>query len=758
MADRKNQSEKVSFPKNIQEIVSNLRNVTRTSKSDIYGMETDLARTSSEIKYDQIKKNMAKINTDKLLTSSLSNQRMNSSKTQKSGDSGEGLYDIIKDPAMMNQLQSALSGYNVQFKQLMQDYEVIKRCIPQVHKTLQMMQQNIANPDSISKNIVGIKFNANVPEPRQKEVLELLRGKYKINQEVEKIIEKYLIVSTAYIADVPYSAITKMLRPDDSLAINEAVMLEDMDSLTESGTLLEILKKKSIDVQVMSESAMGALFGENLPLIAPDIEASMMLTEAMNNIEFFNGALSYYKYDIINETVAQNVNHGHDARSVLEKLRSKKPEADGDTVVDGFISEEQAKKIDKNVTFRGCKSEFLDPARMIAFKMRDTVIGYFYVEDDSTYNNPNTQRSIMDQINSTVYKTHSDTTAARKNQVEQMVIKTIGQKLISAVSDKFLVDNMKDINIIYEFVKEHELHTKRKRVVFFHPDEIVEVRREEGSILKNSLFMAKLFILTILSNTIINATRGGDRTTYYVSTGLTTDIEGHVNKAIAAIKQGQLRYSDMGTINEVFNVVGSNVDVFIPQSVDGSRPIDAEVISGQNVDMNNDFLEFLIRNIIMSFGMPPSIVENFESVDLARTLSMSNLDAAKVFMDAQLEITPAITKHIQNILMYEFPEDPDLCNVEATFNTPSVIVREMNRDIISSVQEMADLIIELLVAEDDETPSATKKRILRYKYIRECTPTLDWDAIDNICEELNIEYRVATLVAKLTKKDDTSGY
>ena len=73
---------------------------------------------------------------------------------------------------------------------------------------------------------------------------------------------------------------------------------------------------------------------------------------------------------------------------------------------------------------------------------------------------------------------------------------------------------------------------------------------------------------------LANVTRGGDRQIHYVKTGLTTDVEGSVNSTIRAIKQNQIRYSDIGTINDIFNIVGSLVDVFMPVSIDGERPIE----------------------------------------------------------------------------------------------------------------------------------------------------------------------------------------
>ena len=130
--------------------------------------------------------------------------------------------------------------------------------------------------------------------------------------------------------------------------------------------------------------------------------------------------------------------------------------------------------------------------------------------------------------------------------------------------------------------------------------------------MKNCMFIAKLYLLTLLTNILAKVTRGTDRQIHYVKTGLSTDVEGSVHSTIRAIKQNQVRYSDIGTINDIFNICGSMVDVFMPVSIDGERPIETETISGQNIDMDNDFLEDTIdfsKNIIEEVNKEPMETE-----------------------------------------------------------------------------------------------------------------------------------------------------
>ena len=172
------------------------------------------------------------------------------------------------------------------------------------------------------------------------------------------------------------------------------------------------------------------------------------------------------------------------------------------------------------------------------------------------------------------------------NSAESVLVREITKKLVEVIDARFINDNYKDLELIYAFVKENELYRTKKRVVFFKPDELFDINRSDGSIMKNCMFLAKLYILLLLNNIITKVTRGYSKNQYYVKQGLTTDVEGPVRSTIRSIKQNQIRYSDMGTINDVFNIPGSQVDLFMPIAIDGERPIETEVIPGQDVDMN----------------------------------------------------------------------------------------------------------------------------------------------------------------------------
>src|SRR5690606_13939933 len=109
--------------------------------------------------------------------------------------------------------------------------------------------------------------------------------------------------------------------------------------------------------------------------------------------------------------------------------------------------------------------------------------------------------------------------------------------ILANLSPKFLEANFEQMDIFYEFLRDNNLHTERRDIILLHPDDVIEFKRTDGSILKNAVFFAKLYLLMVINNILIKVRRGSDRTVFFVDNGLSNDVEGSVMEAIEAIQQ-----------------------------------------------------------------------------------------------------------------------------------------------------------------------------------------------------------------------------
>lgn len=749
--------------------IRNLTNITRSTNKQTTGISRDIQQVISDNVYSGVDDITRMIQDDKdIINNHMSRDRYNKNKGKASNT--KDLYSIINDAEMMSSLSTMLGDQNYKYAQTLKDYEIIKRCIPPIHKVISNLKNNIISPDAMSDSAIGIEFPVNIDE-HEKDTINKIIEKYELNDKLDDIVINYLIAADKVLTVVPYTMIPEML---SNKSINECIS-ELNNELGESKSLLECsgipinrneLLNESIELQYYEDKdAIAKNIKSNFTITHENYSAA--LTEALQNIEFVDGGLNHFKRAILNEAIAtsklNDSTQDKSMKTILKQLKKSSKTIDISSLdTDGLVNPKTIKDIEKNVDFKGCHIEELDPARVIPFKLRGTLIGYFYVEDkksplDDT--NSSNLSSIMDRINASVY-IKSNNSGNQANKVENMIIKSISERLISSIDSKFLNDNYEDMDIIYEFVKVNEIHKKNKRVTFFHPDDICDFRRKDGSIMKNAMFMAKLYLLTLLSNILSNVTRGADRQMHYVKTGLTTDVEGAVNSTIRAIKQNQVRYSDIGTINDVFNIVGSMTDVFMPVSVDGERPIETETISGQNIDMNNDFLNSLLKFIIQSFGYPSSVIDDFENIDFAKTVAMSNIDAAKAVLDAQNEINGPLTKLIRIIISYELPEFEQVNEIQAKLAPPSVIIDEMNKERLSGILEMAESLSAILLPTNGETVEDMQIRKFKEFYARKNLTNIDWDSIDEIISEVMSESNIEKMKKSITSSssEEDSGY
>ena len=745
-----------------------LNRFTKGTNARTYGISRDIADVLTKDTDDYIRElNNSSLKDKNMLNSHISKTRLQFNKYND--DKSNSIASMIYSEDVLKNLQTIQNVDNVKFAQILKDYEIVKRCIPQIHRVLTTICNNILSPDATSSSPIGIEYPSTYSNDEKLQISKIIE-KYDLNSKLSEWVMEYLVASVKYVVVIPYSTIPDMLESNGSL--NESISLlessinsevktlkdygngftinESIEALNESIDISKYVIEKEVDTRATIRDVVNRAVNvdDRLYNDCVDIANSFNknINEILSNIEFENGSELYVKRACLTEAVGINSKSKLSTiNGVLDDMRKKSSTVKkfDASASEGLVATKTINNIRKSVDFKGSHIEELPASKIIPLRIRGTLIGYFYIESKSpSESGINNLSSIIDKINTSVYMKNDENSSYNK-RMESTIVKVISDKILDAIDAKWLNDNYEDIDIIYQFVRSNMLWNGKHRITFFHPDDICDFTRKDGSIMKNCMFDAKLYILTLLSNVLANVTRGTDRQIHYVKTGLTTDISGHVNSAIRALKQNQIRYSDTGTINEVFNIVGSMVDVFMPVSVDGEKPIETETISGQNVDMNNDFLNSLIKSIIQSFGIPSSVIDEYESVDFAKTLAMSNIDMAKSILNAQHEINPVLTKLIRKLIAYELPEIADVENIEAELTPPAVILTELTRERFESIDSIANLLTTLYVPQNDnETQYETQARLFKLEYFKKSIPSLDWELAETCFRNAENESKV----------------
>lgn len=740
MADTKrNTKNERAILRNMNSILSNLTKLSRTTNFSTYGISKDLYGTERMLNtLDQLSKKDEKSLRSTVQGSIYNNSRLNTfGLTSKSRISGDDKKDSIFDIVASNKnLFLELKNHimmNEKLYETLQDYEIFRRAIPQVSRVIDLLINSIVTPEAITSEIFSLEYN--FESEAKNSQAKKIREKYDLNNKVKSIVENYLVIGTEYVTVVPYRSIIDSIKQDQFGPDTKSKIVRE-------SSLIDYNEKNKNSHNILTETTIMEAFDKNLKdkLKNMDGQKKKKAIEDLNNeVSKYISNIKVYKsnkklmYDSALVEAVQSEGELLIESSYDEMIdRAGKTKIDfskGKTASEGLIQSSKGSQNDYDkLKILGCKIERLDPARVWPLRIKDTVIAYIYIEerrDDSIRMNLRHHFQHYFSFYRTASSEYNEHTI---KMLENQIIRNIGNAVLSNISPRFVEANFDDMDVFYEFLRDRQIHKEARDIIILHPDDVIEFRRQQGSIMKNALFFLKLYLLLLLSNILTKVRRGSDRTVWYVNTGLSNDIEGSVMEAIEAVQQSQIRWSDVGTISGIVGSVGSVVDLFIPQGDSGEQPIRPEVVSGQQVEMDEPFLQFLIKSIILSFNIPSVIVDYTEEVDFAKTLSMANLDIASSSAHAQAELNGPLTKLLRYVMAYELDlSKEEMDSIHATLIPSRSMLMQITNELLNTVRDLGQSMAEITIHEDDEM----LKKIFVEKFVRD-NLTYDWKHIDKI--------------------------
>ena len=142
----------------------------------------------------------------------------------------------------------------------------------------------------------------------------------------------------------------------------------------------------------------------------------------------------------------------------------------------------------------------------------DQVIGYYYVVAEDI-------QPIGCVISSTLYYSKFD-----EHGKQQTIVDSIAQRIVDSFDKDFLKENIKFKQTIVEAINYYNLNEKRLKFQFIPVEFIQEFKIDEDengngqSMLKNSLFYAKLYLMLLLFKIMSIILYSNDQKVYYIRT------------------------------------------------------------------------------------------------------------------------------------------------------------------------------------------------------------------------------------------------
>ena len=148
--------------------------------------------------------------------------------------------------------------------------------------------------------------------------------------------------------------------------------------------------------------------------------------------------------------------------------------------------------------------------------------------------------------------------------------------------------------------------------------------------------------------------------------------------------------------------------MYIPTGRSGERPIETEILSGQDVQLNTDLLENLKNSYILGTGVPAAIVNYLNEAEFAKVVEQNNTKFNGRVVNYQLDFNSSITDWYKKIMRWstQIPETL-IDNFTFTLQPPKTTASTAKSEAISAFQQYSDFIVQLMYGDnsDGEIPA-----------------------------------------------------
>ena len=645
---------------------------------------------------------------------------------------------------------------------LYNEYEKLISVIPEVSIIVDTYIENIISPESFDSKQIMYSYNDNSNPDfsafMQQKIGQIIES-HKLEEEIRKVIYDRVSCGHGYFAVINYNDfINQMLKEsnDDSsftqpeyesnpFTIKESSKFESTDFnfdkvLTESGdTELDYITENNCKELIELFNLQYKLHESEVTLLEDTSEPVAKINKLTPEQVFKN----------ISDLGANMFN----IKSTSEFIDSKRA---GDKNKNTKIDELEAAG---TIVFK------LDPRNLVPIETDNNVcLGYYYIDHDNSKSFG--QYSTKERgFNPTIYSDVLANNGISSMSNEQLIdakTKLISELFATGIAKKlnkqFVKDNPQFKEIIFGILKNKQKASKVYTITYLPPESVVMFGdKDSQSILKNILFVGKLYIACLLSNFMQRITQGSEKRLIYVDVGLDTDIPGAMNSFAKSLKSKDFKMSNLDDISTVFNRISTNQDIFVP-TIDGNKPIDVEMMPNREISYQDDFLTLLKEMMFIGSGLPSELLAGTNQVDFAQSLSMRTARFLRRIIPMQNQANRGLKNTVVAVInsdekytdVNNTDEESKKFDIKANFDPkyltvsfakPLSMMSQMYSDKIGTFTTFADFIAKTVTNIADETDpiySAFKQSVVA-EYMNE----IDWkkfeDLLNTIKEQSKME-------------------
>ena len=716
-------------------IINRLSNTIQNSLDNLYS-KTYYSQASNKQDLESIKNkldssidNIVSVNMDNTGRGTMSTlysriQQQGSSIKPGNKEGGQSLESLINDSQV---IEAGLMGF-INDTTTVFDYDnkidTILKYMPRLQEALDTRKDNVLSADHFSKDFINVTSSSITNDSETyNEHIKFIKETYKFQDLTDEIYDQASKYGEAFVYVVPYKkAVARLLKQKNNTRAE--LDIKEHTIITESGNIEMDKLPKEITPEMFEQAGLNNIQLECYTgAINSVVENIMRFEKASHSLNEMS--LNYEGADFSEETIEESANNIRDVvKGRFQKTIKDDLSFEGfdDRGQEGLVDKAKKKsKDDKYINVPGTIVKILERKHVIPIYIENYCFGYYYIEVDGPYNPVGDYDKMQDPTMSlkgsnSILSTNSMLDQSTK---QNNIIRYIANQISNFIDAKFINANQDLRNEIYTILKfnydNNSSHMNKVRVTFIPPDDMEHVyfKMNEDthrgiSDLDKAMFPATLYCANYITHAIWNMTRAQDKRVYYVNQTVDTNISKTLLNTINQIKKGNFGVRQIENINHILNITGMFNDYIIPRGPSGNSPIDFEVMQGQSVEYQTEFMTMLEEMSVNSTDVPMEMIQMRNSVDYSSQLTMSSSKFLRKVYNRQSKFQMNLTRIFNKIYNNEFDD-----NIQTSVILPPPMFLNITNtnQMMTNVNEYSQSVAQLILDPDEEEP--VKNEVIR---------------------------------------------
>lgn len=416
------------------------------------------------------------------------------------------------------------------------------------------------------------------------------------------------------------------------------------------------------------------------------------------------------------------------------------------------ITDHDLKESDKML---GCHVKLVDPRGLVPIKIFDYVIGYYYFEN---YDYARMGTSITEIMSNQM----------NFNQRNMIIDNIVDSVLKNLKYGDVLRGDTQLRSMILNCILYVEKRDNPIRIKFVRPEYVIPWKtnldeHDNGQpVMLRSLLYARLYTSLILFYTTAIITKTTDSEFYYLKESA---LDGQINNQISDMMD-QLEDSNVDPIqiangNLLHGNRAINKRYYLNMGTNEIKPFEMDVVSGQNIDIHNDFINDLKKMAIGATGVPAVMVDYVDEIEYATMLGMANIKHLTRCNSIKRDFNVPLTETGKALTRHCYPSavpDHILEKLKITLRESKVINNNITNQQLNDNVGLCETMVKTWIGGDNTQPPEIMAFIMEEmtkQLVIERTPSASWELLPDIYINAVMKAKQNQLLNKvLTKKQE----